>query len=72
MVWCVDVVLAKVSPERRSITGTAVHGFVKVLVLYQFDRIVSIGVVERSQSTELFMLYSPSKKDGIVLFVPML
>jgi len=51
MVWCVDVVPTKVSPERRSITGTAVHGFVKILMLHQFDRIVSIGVVERENES---------------------
>ena len=51
IVWCIDVVLTKVSPESRSITGTAVHGFVKILVLYQFDRIVSIGVVERENES---------------------
>ena len=39
--------LTKVAPERRSIIGTAVHGFVNVLVLCQFNGVVSIGVVKR-------------------------
>ena len=51
IVWCVDIVLTKVFPERRSISVTAVHGFVKILVLCQFDRIVSIGVVERENES---------------------
>ena len=51
IVWCVDVVQAKVAPECRSIIGTAVHGFVKMLVLYQFNRIVSIDVVERENES---------------------
>ena len=42
---------AKVAPECRPITGTAVHGFVKMLVLYQFNRIVSIDVVERENES---------------------
>ena len=48
-IWYVDGVLTRVAPKGRTVTGATLHSFLRVLVLGQFDRIVSIDVVEREK-----------------------
>ena len=46
-IWYVDVVVTIVAPKCRTVFGATVHSFLRVLVLRQFDRIISIDIVER-------------------------